>query len=167
MSSVVFQTLRESKALAYSVRGSYRSPSKPDEAHYIYAYIGAQADKSDEALSGLLELLNEMAESDISFNDSKNAILKQMQTERITKEAILWRYESAKRMNLDKYDIRKDIYKQVPDLTMADIGKFFDEYIKNKKYTFLVLGDTKKLDFNILKQYGIVKQLSLEEVFGY
>jgi predicted Zn-dependent peptidase len=167
MSSVVFQTLRESQALAYAVSGSYRSPSKPDEAHYIYAYIGAQVDKSDEALSGLLELLNEMAKSDISFNDSKNAIIKQMQTERITKAAILWRYESAKRMGLDKYDIRKDVFEQVPELTMKDVSKFFDQYIKDKKYTFLVLGDTKKLDFNILKRYGTVKQLGLEEVFGY
>jgi len=167
MSSVVFQTLRESKALAYSVRGSYRSPSKPEDAHYVYAYIGAQADKSDDALSGLLELLNEMTESDLSFDDSKNAIIKKLQTERITKGSVLWRYESDKRMGNDKYDIRRDIYKQVPDLTMNDLKTFFNKYIKDKKFIFLVLGDTNKLDFNILKKYGIVKQLSLEEVFGY
>ncbi len=167
MSSVVFQTLRESKALAYSVRSSYRSPSRLEEAHYIYAYIGTQADKSEEALSGLLVLLNEMAESDNSFADSKNAIVKQIQTERITKEAILWRYESAKRMGNDKYDIREDVYKQVPDITMDDVRKFFDQYIKNKRYTFLVLGDTNKLDFNILKKFGTIKQLNLEEVFSY
>ena len=167
MSSVVFQTLRESKALAYSVRGSYRSPSKPEDAHYVYAYIGAQADKSDDALSGLLELLNEMTESDLSFDDSKNAIIKKLQTERITKGSVLWRYESDKRMGNDKYDIRRYIYKQVPDLTMNDLKTFFNKYIKDKKFIFLVLGDTNKLDFNILKKYGIVKQLSLEEVFGY
>ncbi len=167
MSSVVFQTLRESQALAYSVRSSYRSPSKPEDAHYIYAYIGAQADKSKDALSGLLELLNEMAESENSFADSKNAIVKKIQTERITKGAILWRYESDKRMGNDKYDIREDVYKQVPNLTMDDVRKFFAQYIKDKKYTFLVLGDTNKLDFNILKKYGIVKQLNLEEVFSY
>ena len=36
-----------------------------------------------------------------------------------------------------------------------------------KKYTILVLGDVKKLDFNILKKYGQVQQLALEDVFGY
>jgi predicted Zn-dependent peptidase len=167
MSSVVFQTLRESQALAYSVWGSYRSPSKPEDAHYVYAYIGAQADKSDEALSGLLSLLNKMSRSDLSFSDSKNAIVKKIQTERITKEAVLWRHESDKRMGNDQYDIREDVYKQVPGLTMDDVQEFFDEYIRDKNYTFLVLGDTKKLDFNILKKYGTVKQLNLEEVFGY
>jgi predicted Zn-dependent peptidase len=167
MSSVVFQTLRESQALAYSVWSSYRSPGKPEEAHYVYSYIGAQADKAGEALSGLLGLLNSMAKSEISFADSKNAIIKKIQTERITKGSVLWRYESAKRMGNDKYDIRRDTYEQVPNLTMDDIQKFFDKYIKGNRYTFLVLGDTTKMDFNILKKYGTVKQLTLEEVFGY
>jgi predicted Zn-dependent peptidase len=167
MSSVVFQTLRESQALAYSVYGSYQSPSKPKEAHYIYAYIGAQADKADQALSGLLGLLNKMERSDNSFDDSKNAIITKIQTERITKGRILWNYENDKKMGNDKYDIRKDIYSQVPELTLDDVGKFFDQYIKNNKYTYLVLGDTKKMDFNVLKKYGTVKQLTLEEVFGY
>ena len=70
-------------------------------------------------------------------------------------------------MGNDKYDIRRDIYKQVPDLTMNDLKTFFNKYIKDKKFVFLVLGDTNKLDFNILKKYGSVKQLSIEEVFGY
>ena len=91
--------------------------------------------------------------------DSKNAIIKNIQTERITKQAILWHYESDKRMGNDKYDIREDVYNQVPGLTLDDMEKFFNQYIKDKKYIFL--------DFNILKKYGAVKQLSLEEVFGY
>jgi len=167
MASVVYQTLRESQALAYLVYGSYQSPNKPDDAHYVFAYIGAQADKADEALSGLLGLLNNMVESDLSFEDSKNAIIKKIQTERITKSAILWKHESDKRMGNDKYDIRKDTYDQVPDLTLDDMRNFFNQYIKDNKYTFLVIGDTNKMDFNILKKYGTVKQLTLEEVFGY
>jgi predicted Zn-dependent peptidase len=167
MSSIVFQTLRESKALAYSVYGSYRTPNKPEDAHYIFSYIGTQADKIQEALQGMSDLLNNMAESENSYEDSKNAIIKKIQTERITKGSILWRYEREKRMGNDDRDRRQDVYKQVPDLAMNDLHKFFDEYIKDKNYTILVLGDVKKLDFNVLKQHGSVKQLSLEEVFGY
>jgi predicted Zn-dependent peptidase len=167
MSSVVFQTLRESQALAYSVSGAYQSPSKPEDAHYVYAYIGTQADKCDEALSGMLNLLNKMTRSDISFTDSKNAIIKKIQTERITKEAILWHYESDKRMGNDQYDLREDIYKQVPHLTLDDLEVFFNQYIKGKKFVFLIIGDINKLDFNILRKYGTVTQLRLSEVFGY
>jgi len=167
MSSVVFQTLRESKALAYSVWGSYQTPSRPERAHYIQSYIGTQADKLGEALDGMFDLLNNMPESENSLKDSKNAIIKQIQTERITKGSILWRYVNEKRMGNDDKDYRIDVYEQVPEMTMNDLAEFFNEYIKGKKFTILVLGDVTKLDFNILKMYGQVKQLSLEEVFGY
>ena len=167
MSSVVFQTLRESKALAYSVWGSYRTPERPERAHYIQSYIGTQADKLGEALDGMFDLLNHMPESEKSLNDSKNAIIKQIQTERITKGSVLWRYINEKRMGNDKKDYRITVYEQVPEMTMKDLAEFYDEYIKGKSYTILVLGDVKKLDFDILNSLGAVKQLSLEEVFGY
>jgi hypothetical protein len=70
-------------------------------------------------------------------------------------------------MGNDQYDVRKDVYEQVPQLSLNDVKAFFNQYIKGQKYVYLVLGDTNKLDFNILKKYGSVKQLSLEEVFGY
>jgi predicted Zn-dependent peptidase len=167
MSSVVFQTLRESKALAYSVWGSYDSPDRPDKSHYIFSYIGTQADKLGDALAGMTDLLNNMPRAENYFNDSKKGIINKIQTERITKASVLRRYLRDKRMGNDDHDVRIDIYSQVPDLTLDDIQAFFDRYIKDKKYTTLVLGDVNKLDFNTLKKYGKVKQLSLEEVFGY
>jgi len=167
MSSVVFQTLRESKALAYAVWGSYQTPDRPEKAHYIQSYIGTQADKLGEALDGMFDLLNNMSKSDKSFEDSKKAIIKQIQTERITKNSIIWSYVNTKRMGTDDKDDREDVFKQVPKMTMKDLAIFFNEYIKEKKYNILIIGDVNKLDFNILKKYGQVEQLSLEEVFGY
>jgi predicted Zn-dependent peptidase len=167
MASVVFQTLRESQALAYSVYGSYYTPRKKEDSHYIFSYIGTQADKLQEAMNGMFGLLNDMPQSEISFNDSKEAILEQIKTERITKDAILYRYESQKRMGNEDRDIRKDIYEQLPSLQMQDLMTFFEQYIKDKKYTILVLGDTEKLDIATLENFGAVKELSLEEVFGY
>ena len=167
MSSVVFQTLRESKALAYSVWGAYRSPIQPEEAHYIQTYIGTQADKIGEALGGMFDLLNNMPEAQNAFDDSKQAIIRRIQTERITKDNILRQYDDAVRFSNDDHDIRQDIYQQVPDLTIADLKDFFNGMIKDKHYTIFMVGDVDALDFNILKKYGQVKELSLEEVFGY
>jgi len=42
-----------------------------------------------------------------------------------------------------------------------------NRYIKGRKYAILVLGDTDKLDYDTLAKYCGVKQLTLEEVFGY
>ena len=166
MSSVVFQEMRESKALAYSVFASYQTPQKKEKSHYLMAYIGAQADKLPEAMAGMFELFNNMPKSESKLETGKNAALQKIRTERITKSNILFNYERAKKLGLD-YDIRKDVYNTVPSLKIGDIESFQQKHLKSKNFTILVLGNQKNLDLKTLEKYGTVKFLKLEEVFGY
>lgn len=166
MSSVVFQTMRESKALAYSVWASYTTPPNKDESHYISSYIGTQADKLPEALAGFFDLLTNMPESEKSFKASKESIINRIKPERITKANVLMRYENMRRYGYD-HDSRKDIYYDVPKFTIEDLNAFFEKYVKDKRYTILVLGNVEELDFETLSKYGNVKQLTLQEIFGY
>jgi predicted Zn-dependent peptidase len=166
MSGIVFQELRESKALAYNVFSAYRTPKKLDESFYNIAYIGTQADKLNESMNGILDLLNDMPASEITFNSSKNSLLQQIASARITKSSVLFNYLNALKLGLD-YDIRKDIYEQVPEMTMKDIQNFQEKYIKGKNHTILVLGDKDKLDMGALEKFGKITTLSLEELFGY
>lgn len=166
MGSIVFQELRESKALAYSAFSNYQNTSKLNRSNYIVAYIGSQADKLPEAMAGMTELLNNLPAAELTFNNSKNSLLKQIQSERINDSDILYLYEGSKKLGID-YDIREDIYAKIPEYSLDDVLKFQKEYIKDKKYVILVMGDIKKLDMKTLEGYGKVKILSLEEIFGY
>ncbi len=166
MSGIVFQELRESKALAYSTFSSYTSPQKKDKAHYNIAYIGTQSDKLPEAIAGLYQLLNDMPVSDITYSSAKDNLLQKFNSERITKAGVLSSYLAAQKLGLD-HDIRKDIYEKAQTITMEDIQKFQADNVKDSKYTILVLGDKNKLDIATLQKYGTVKYLTLEEVFGY
>jgi predicted Zn-dependent peptidase len=166
MSSVVFQTMREQRALAYSVFASYRFPEKAGEYDNVLAYIGTQADKVEEAMAGYMDLLKNMPKSEKSFDLAKEAILKQIQTERITKTSVLFNYENAKKLGLD-YDLRKPVYEQVPDMKIDDIEAFFNDKIRGTKYNIMVLGDLKKIDRSVLAKYGDIQELTLEELFGY
>ncbi|MES2591468.1 MAG: insulinase family protein [Bacteroidota bacterium] len=166
MSSVVFQEMRESKALAYSVYCSYSTPRKKSECNYVFSYIGTQADKLPEAMNGMMALINNMPESENNFKASKESILNAMRSERITKAAVLFNYENAQRLGLD-YDIRKDIYKNVAGLTLPEIKKFELDHLKNQKYTVLVIGKKESLDLKTLEKYGKLNFLTLQDVFGY
>ncbi len=166
MSSVVFQTMRESKALAYSVWAGYSTPSKKEKAHYVFSYIGTQADKLPEAMTGITELLNNMPESEVLLASSKDAVMKRIQTERITKSRILFEYERARKLGI-QHDMRKDIFDNVPHLHMQDVKSFHEKYFKNNHYTILVLGNTDKIDLHALSEFGAVKLLTLEDIFGY
>lgn len=166
MGSIVFQEMRESKALAYSVYSTFSSPADSSKAHYVMAYIGTQADKLEEAMAGMTDLLNNMPESEKSFELAKKAALEQIRTQRITKTSKLWNYETALKRGLD-YDIRKNIYEAIPSLKMEDLKAFHQEYVKDGQYDIVLIGDKDKLNFDVLEQYGPVKELTLEEVFGY
>lgn len=166
MASVVFQEMRESKALAYSVYSSYATADKKDDPNYVFSYIGTQADKLPEAMAGMMDLINNMPDSKNNFLASKESIIQGIRTERITKDRILFTYENAKKLGLD-YDIRKDIYNSVPQMTFDDVKSFEEQHMKGKPYTVLVLGKKDGLDIKTLEKYGKVSFLSLEDVFGY
>lgn len=166
MGSLVFQEMRESKALAYSVNSRYQSASRKEDPNYISSYIGTQADKTHEAIEGLQELIENMPQSDNLFATARESIIESINTHRITKSSILTSYESAKKLGLD-YDIRKDIYAAAKSMGFENIKKFQQDYIKGQKKTILIIGSKEKIDFKSLEKYGTVKELTLEELFGY
>ncbi|MFL5730205.1 MAG: M16 family metallopeptidase [Cytophagaceae bacterium] len=166
MGSLVFQEMRESKALAYSVRSKYETAGRKEDPNYISSYIGTQADKINDAIEGLQLLIEEMPKSDVLFGNSKSSLIETLNTDRITRSEILFEYEKAKKLGLD-YDIRRDIYKNIKTMTFADIEAFQKKYLKGQKKIMLVVGSKDKIDFSTLSKYGKVQQLTLREIFGY
>ncbi|ACD89503.1 MAG: insulinase family protein [Chlorobium limicola] len=166
MSSVVFQELREAKALAYSVLSVYRMPKFRNRHSYLFSYIGTQADKLPEALDGISSLMHELPESPELFASAKEGIMQKISTERLTRSEVLFNYEDAQRLELDD-DIRKNIYRDVPSMTLQDVKLFHQQHFGNRNHVMLVLGDTSRLDMDTLRQYGTVKELKLDELFGY
>jgi predicted Zn-dependent peptidase len=166
MNSIVFQDLRESKALAYSCYSVYRQPTTMKLPYYNISYIGTQADKLPEAMAGMMTLLNDMPKSEIAFKASKEAIIQKINTERINKVEVLFNYVNAEKFNL-KNDVRKEIYEKAPSMSFTDIKAFQDSKIKNKPTSILILGKKDNLDAKTLEKYGTVKYLTLKEIFGY
>lgn len=164
--AIEYQDLRESKALAYATFANYQLPSKLERSSYNIAYIGSQADKLSDAMKGLSQLINDMPEAEMTFDNIKNSLMNNLRSERITKANILFEFEREKKLGID-YDIRKDIYEKVPGYTLNDIKNFQQNYIKGKPLVTLVVGDINKLDMNVLKKYGEVKELTLKDIFGY
>lgn len=166
LSSIIFQEIRESKALAYSAYAAYTTPRKPNKSHYVRAYIGTQVDKLADAKKAIMELMNEMPEVEDQFQDSKMAALKKIETSRTKRSSLFWKYLSAKEMGRDS-DINEEIYPQIKSLQLADLKTFFNSNIAGKNYTYLVIGNKDLIKMDVLKEMGEVKELSLEEIFGY
>jgi predicted Zn-dependent peptidase len=166
MGSVVFQTIRESKALAYATYASYNTPSKKENPFYMMAYVGCQADKMNDAIKGMNELLTDLPASEQRFELARTGFKKDLETQRITKEGIIASYLQARQKGW-KGDFRKEEYASLANLKLQDIQQMHKEKISGKPYTYCVVASDKKIKLDDLKTIGEVKQLSLEELFGY
>ncbi|MDB5270949.1 MAG: peptidase, partial [Hymenobacter sp.] len=166
MGSIVFQDLRESKALAYSAYSGYNSADKLGRSNYNLSYIGTQSDKLPEAMAGMEALLTDMPVAEANLEIAKNAIRNSISTERITKGNVLLSYERAKRLGLD-YDIRRDVYASTQKMTFDELKKFQLAKVHGQNQVILVIGSKDRLNFKELAKYGQVQQLTLKEIFGY
>ncbi len=166
LSSIVFQEIRETKALAYSAFASYSTPGKADESHYVMAYVATQADKMKEAVDAMNAIMNDMPQAEKQFDQSVEASVKKIQSERINRAGIFWSYLSAREKGLDK-DIREDVYTDLQSMTLSDLDGFFNEHIAGKEAVYLVIGDRTKIDLDYLKSMGEFRELTLEQVYGY
>jgi predicted Zn-dependent peptidase len=166
MGSIVFQTIRESKALAYSTFAIYSSPDKKDKDYAMVAYVGSQADKMTDAVGAMNELLNVLPESDKNFESSRYNALNAIETSRITKDDIINHYYSDKRLGLD-HDSRIDEYNGLKPLTYADIKAFHVDKVANKPYNYCIVASDKKVKTEDMQKFGKLNTLTLEQIFGY
>jgi predicted Zn-dependent peptidase len=166
MGALVFQTIRESKALAYSTSANYVIPVKKEDPFFTTAYVGCQADKFNESIIAMNELLNDLPNVAENIKFAREGIKKDIETERITQDGIIFNYLTAQRKGLND-DIRKKIYTAVDKVGYNELKQFHTEYIANKPYTYCVVASEKKLTTEAMGKYGEVKKLSLEEIFGY
>lgn len=166
LSSIVFQEIREAKALAYGANASYTSPAKKEDAHYVRAFIGTQADKLPDAIEAMLKLMNDMPMAEAQFEGARTAALKVIASTRITKENIYWQWDAARRRGLD-YDMRKVSYEKIPTISLQDMKAFFDKEIKGRPYTYCVIGKESAMDMKALEKLGPVRKLTRKELFGY
>jgi predicted Zn-dependent peptidase len=166
LSSILFQEVREKMGLAYGVNSSISAPQYASESHYVQCYVGTQADKLETTMKQMTTLLNNMVEVPKQFEGARTSSLKNLESEWITGEGIFAAYDRAAKRGLTT-DVRKEMYEKIPGISMKDLETFFNKHVKGKSFTYLVIGKKENVDFKVLESLGSVKELTLEEVFGY
>jgi hypothetical protein len=130
------------------------------------AYVGTQADKMNEAIPAMNELLTKMPESSEAFKSARENIRKSMETDRVTQDDIIFNYLAAKRKGLN-YDIRKTIFESVGNLGFEQLNTFHDNELKAKPYTYCIVASDKRVTDEDLKKYGELIKPDMKQIFGY
>ena len=166
LSSIVFQEIRESRALAYSSFAYYSSPDRLDQPHYLQAYLGTQPDKLEEAIPALTGILRDMPVLEAQANQAQQSILRRIESERIVPGRYFWESLTARRLGYD-LDMREGLYQRLQNSVLDDLIEFQRQHVKDRSYKYVVLGSADTMDWGTLDKIGPVRKLSLEEVFGY
>ena len=131
----------------------------------MLAYVGTQSDKMKEGIEAMNVLLAELPEDQKTFDNGKQALKQNLETSRILKTSILFNYDQALKLGV-KEDMRKLTSERLKSISLSDVTEFHRNRIAGD-FTYIVLGDREKIDTAYLAKYGEVKELSLEELFGY
>ncbi|MBQ0034615.1 MAG: insulinase family protein [Bacteroidales bacterium] len=166
MGSVVFQEMREARALAYSAAADYTIPAFAGDDNSFYTYIISQTDKLQDCVEAFREICDNMPQSESTFEQAKSSLLKQLEQQRYTREDPMWAYISMTRKGWD-HDRNADIYEEAKKLTMEDLVAFQKEHVAGRTFRYMILGDPSKIDMRYLSSLGKVKMLSLEDIFVY
>ena len=166
MNSICFQEMREARGLAYTAQAWLASPSFAGDSYSYTAFIATQNDKMQTAIEAFDEIINQMPESEAAFQIAKDAIISRLRTDRTTGADVLNSYIQLRRLGLLE-DRDRQIFEKVQTMTLDDVKATQQQWVKDRPYTYGILGDIKNLDLNFLKTLGPIRTVSQEEIFGY
>ncbi len=166
MNAIVFQEMRESRALAYGAGARLSTPSFQGDTYAFRANIASQNDKLQKAVEGFDEIIEDLPQAPENLEIAKAAILGKLRTQRTTGASVLYSYLTAQELGLTE-PREKQVYEKVGSLTMDDLLATHAKWIKDRTYVYAILGDPADLDLGFLKTLGPVQQVTLEEIFGY
>ena len=164
MSSLVFQEIREFRSLAYTAYGICRVGKTPELNEAYVGYIGCQNDKTIDALTTMMDLINNMPQKPERIDYIKGAITNSAITSRpgfrnLSNQIEMWKEQGYK---TDPNYLFKEKYKT---LTFSEIIEFYNTYLKNKPVTISMVGDKKQINFEELATFGVIKEVKIKDIY--
>ncbi len=164
MAGLVFQELREARALAYSAWAHFFTPSRPDEENILVGSIGCQADKTIEAVLAFMELLENMPINQTRWESAHSSILSSYRTNPIPYRSTAGYVYDVNALGL-KGDPRKDRFERMSKSSIETLSEFYKNSIQPKAKLLSIVGDSSKIDLSELEKIGPVTRIKAEQLF--
>jgi predicted Zn-dependent peptidase len=167
MSSVVFQNIREAKALAYSTFAIYRAGTAKGKYNSMVGFVGTQADKFHDAVGAMNELLTTLPQNADVFELAKKSLANQVETNRLDRSGYIAAFDANADRGFGQVVPNLENYNKLSTLGMVDIANFHKEKVSGKPYAMVVVADRNRVTKADLGRYGKVIEVMVDELFGY
>jgi predicted Zn-dependent peptidase len=164
MAGLVFQELREARALAYAVGARYVTGARTGDQNYMVGLMGTQTDKTPEAVEAFLQLFDAMPVSEDRFAISKSALLNSFTSSRLGFREVLGTVRSWERLGLEP-DPRKARYEQALAADVNLMADFYKMQIGGRPKLISITGDKAKIDMARLAKLGPIREVTQDEIF--
>jgi len=164
MAGLVFQELREARALAYSAWARFFTPTRPNEENVLVGSIGCQADKTLDAVHAFLSLLKDMPLNSNRWSSAQTSLLSTYRTNPIASRAIPGFVYDVDALGL-KMDPRESRFQRLEEANMKEFENFYSKRIQSRPILFSIVGDSTKIDQSELGKLGTLTRIEAKDLF--
>ncbi len=162
---LVLSEIRVKRSMAYSAGAHVSCPTLAGNPMYFYGMIGTQNDKTVDAISVFMELLNSMPEHESRIDNIKSYLLQQIQTSKPNNRLL-----SLSKVDFDLQGFgtnpADELIEKIQTLTFDDIVKFYNENIKGKPVSIGIVGNPKYINVNELSKFGKVQRIGPKQIYN-
>lgn len=164
MSSVIFQEMRESRALAYSASARYAQGGRLDDENLVLGAIGTQNDKVAEALEHFVYLFDNLPVSEERFLETQDSLTNRYRTARTGFRQVPGTVRSWQRQGLAT-DPRPARFQQLLDSELQTLLDFHGHQVTDRPKLISIVGNLQRMDLEALARFGPVTELRVDDIF--
>ena len=165
MAGLVFQEVREFRALAYSASAGFPRDQSPTQRGHLLGHVGCQADKTFDVLDVMLGLITDMPERRDRLELVRSALIRGQETESPAFRAVQDKLREWRRRGHHE-DPRRALLPAYAALDFDDIVAFYRRHVAGRPLAIMVVGDPRKADPAKLRKYGRVVRLRERQLYS-
>lgn len=165
MSSLMFQEIREFRSFAYRAFARYSIPAlvHKDKPGELTASMTTQSDKTTDAMMVLDSLIRKMPVKPEKLESIRQTVLNHANNNYPSFREIS---EKIATYRMDGYneDPNHQFIRNLKNLGMDDILHFYKENVADRPVTYMVVGNSRKIDMNELAKLGEVVYIRKKDI---
>ena len=166
LSGVIFQEVRESRALAYTATGGHTTTTEKGDDTQLWGQLGCQADKTPEAVKLMLTLLSDFPSSEKRFREAAKSIEESYRSNPVPFRSIPGTVINWEDQGIMGGDPRPKRFAQALKYSLPQLESLAKSF-KGKPMTVWILGHRDRVGLDALKTLGEFEEKSLDSIFPY
>jgi len=164
MSGIVFQELREARALAYSAGALYHVGTRINDENLMIGAAGCQADKTPETVAAFIEIIDNLPQSPERFDEAVASLDNQYRTSKIGFRSVLGAVRGWERRGLEP-DPRAERFAELHEAEFDLLDNFHQERVHDRAKLISIVGDKSRVDMAALAEYGDITEVTVDDIF--